>query len=36
MIICLAKIEDEQKISELIAQFRAELKSFKGLNQILT
>ena len=31
MIIRLAKIEDEQKIAELIAQFRVELKSFKGI-----
>ena len=31
MIIRLAKIDDEQKISDLIAQFRVELKSFKGI-----
>ncbi len=31
MIIRLAKIDDEEKISRLIAQFRVELKEFKGI-----
>lgn len=31
MIIRLAKRNDENKISKLIAQFRVELKSFKGI-----
>lgn len=31
MIIRLAKINDEEKISWLIAQFRVELKQFKGI-----
>lgn len=31
MIIRSAKINDENKISKLIAQFRVELKSFKGI-----
>ncbi len=31
VIIRLAKIEDEEKISKLIAQFRVELKEFKGI-----
>lgn len=31
MIIRLATIEDEEKISELIAQFRVELKQLKGI-----
>ena len=34
MIIRLAKIEDEEKISELIAQFRVELKQLKGITSI--
>lgn len=31
MIIRLAEINDEEKISRLIAQFRVELKQFKGI-----
>lgn len=31
MIIRLAKIEDEKKISKLIAQFRVELRQLKGI-----
>lgn len=31
MIIRLAQFEDEEKISRLIAQFRVELKEFKGI-----
>jgi len=31
VIIRLAKIDDEEKISSLIAQFRVELKQFKGI-----
>lgn len=34
MIIRLAKNEDEEKISRLIAQFRVELRRFKGITSI--
>lgn len=35
MIIRLAKVDDNEKISRLIAQFRLELKQFKGITSIL-
>lgn len=34
MIIRLAKIDDEEKISRLIAQFRVELKQLKGITSV--
>lgn len=34
MIIRLAKIDDEEKIAGLIAQFRMELRQFKGITSI--
>lgn len=34
MLIRLAKIDDEEKISKLIAQFRVELKQLKGITSI--